>query len=305
MLNRLPKLRIVLVAAALACRGGPALGAEPVVVLLSKAGGAYEQVAAALRSELRRETEVIEELLADADKLNAKRPRAVAAIGTEACRTAAQAKLGVPLLCALIPQIAFDAIARSAKAPALSAVVLDQPLSRQMSLIRLLLPDARAVGVIFGPDSASLRDSIGDAALKRGMQVRGVQVADSAVLFPALKTVLDTDVLLAVPDSAVYNGATAQNVLRTAFEARVPLVAFSASYVRAGALAAVYSTPAQVGSQAGRSLAAVLNGTQIRQIQGPSEFEVGVNDQVARALGLDLEEAGRIKERLRTLELAR
>ncbi|HEY5896811.1 MAG TPA: ABC transporter substrate binding protein [Burkholderiales bacterium] len=280
------------------------LGAEPVVVLLSKAGGAYEEVAAALRSELRGETVTVE-LLADADKLNAKRPRAVAAIGTEACRTAAQAKLGVPLLCALIPHIAFDAIARSAKAPALSAVVLDQPLSRQMSLIRLLLPDARAVGVIFGPDSASLRDSIGDAALKRGMQVRGVHVADSAVLFPALKAVLDTDVLLAVPDGAVYNGATAQNVLRTAFEARVPLVAFSASYVRAGALAAVYSTPAQVGSQAGRSLAAVLNGTQIRQIQWPSEFEVSVNDQVARALGLDLEEAGRITERLRTLELAR
>lgn len=296
----------LLVVAALICGCGAALAAEPVVVVLSKAGGAYEEVAVALRSELRRDAEVSEALVADVDKLNAKRPRAVAAIGTDACRIVAQAKLGVPALCALIPHIAFDSIARSAARPSsLSAVVLDQPFSRQMSLIRLLLPEARQVGVIFGPDSASLREAIGDAALRRGMQLRGAQAADAAVLFPALKAVLDADVLLAVPDSAVYNSATAQNLLRAAFEARVPLIAFSPAYVRAGALAAVYSTPAQVGSQAGRSLVAVLNGGQVRQIQWPSEFEVSVNDQVARALGLDLEEAGRIKERLRALELAR
>ena len=276
------------------------------MLVLSSAGGAYQQVAAAMRAELRSYPQVVELALRDVGKLAGERPRAVAAIGTKACESVAQAKPAAPLVCALIPYAAFEAIAKGAGNPAnLSAVVLDQPLSRQMALIRVLLPEARQVGALFGPESAALQSAMAEAAAKHGMRLVGAQVDDSELLYPALRAVLAADVLLAVPDSTVYNSATAQNLLRTAFEAHVPLIAFSPGYVRAGALAAVYSTPQQVGRQAGRSLGALLGGARAGAVQWPSEFEVSVNDQVARALGVDPEDTDRIKEQLRGIEGAR
>ncbi|MGH8718822.1 MAG: hypothetical protein ACREV0_07765 [Burkholderiales bacterium] len=46
-----------------------------------------------------------------------------------------------------------------------SAVVLDQPLSRQLRLIRSALPGIRKVGMILGPDSAPLATML--AAVRR------------------------------------------------------------------------------------------------------------------------------------------
>ena len=71
-------------------------------------------------------------------------------------------------------------------------------------------------------------------------------------IFPALKQVLeDAEVLLALADAQIYNSNSLQNILLTSFRARVPLVAFSPAYVRAGALMAVHVTPTQLGAQAG------------------------------------------------------
>lgn len=303
---RLKRCLAALLVGGAACAWHSARAGEPVVLVLSRTGGAYEQVATAMRAELRSYPQVVELALQDVPKLAGRRPRAVAAIGTRACERVAQAKPAAPLVCALIPYAAFEAIAKGAgKTEKLSAVVLDQPLSRQMALIRVLLPEARRVGALFGPESAALQSAMADAAAKRGMRLAGAQVDESELLYPALRAVLAADVLLAVPDSTVYNSATAQNLLRTAFEAHVPLIAFSPGYVRAGALAAVYSTPQQVGRQAGRSVGALLDGARAGTVQWPSEFEISVNDQVARALGFDPEDPEKIKDQLRAIEGAR
>ena len=110
-------------------------------------------------------------------------------------------------------------------------------------------------------------------------------------LFAALQSVLDSsDVLLAFADPLVFNSSSIQNILMTTIRAQVPLVAFSPAYVRAGALLAVYSTPTQVGTQAARwVLGGLANQALPEQSLEPDDFEIGVNAQVARALGLSLD----------------
>jgi ABC-type uncharacterized transport system substrate-binding protein len=76
----------------------------------------------------------------------------------------------------------------------------------------------------------------------------------------------------------------------TTIRAQVPLVAFSPAYVRAGALLAVYSTPPQVGDQAAQwVLNGLANRTLPEQALEPLDFEISVNEQVARVLGLSLD----------------
>lgn len=78
----------------------------------------------------------------------------------------------------------------------------------------------------------------------------------------------------------------------------VPLVGFSPAYVKAGALLALYSTPAQVGARGGEVLRQALAGKVLPSPQWPREFVVAVNQDVARSLGFALDEA-RIGEQLR------
>ena len=82
------------------------------------------------------------------------------------------------------------------------------------------------------------------------------------------------------------------------------MVAFSPAYVRAGALLALYVTPAQIGQQAGELARGVLRGKALpSQAIYAQNFSISVNSHVARSLGLDLD-ADRLSAELARREAA-
>lgn len=216
------------------------------------------------------------------------------ALGTEAATTLAQSRIKAPVLNALLPRSSFERVLRVSgrKASAgFNVLQLDQPLQRQLGLIRLALPKARRLGVVWGPDSLPKAAALRSLASSRGLSLQEALLDDETSLFAALKSVLDSsDVLLALADPLVFNSNNLQNILMTTIRAQVPLVAFSPAYVRAGALLAVYSTPLQVGDQAAQWVLDVLaNRILPEQPLEPVDFEISVNAQVARALNLSFD----------------
>jgi ABC-type uncharacterized transport system substrate-binding protein len=136
-----------------------------------------------------------------------------------------------------------------------------------------------------------------------GLELVEATVSPDQSLFQSLKKALEeADVLLAVADPQVYNSSSIQNILLSSFRANVPMVAFSPAYVRAGALLSVHVTPTQIGLQAAAISRGVLQGKALPAAPLYSQdFNVAVNEHVARSLGLTLD-AGALRERLRRRE---
>jgi putative tryptophan/tyrosine transport system substrate-binding protein len=196
----------------------------------------------------------------------------------------------VPLLATLVPQAIFDARVAghpSARRP-FSAALLDQPPGRQFALIKRALPQHQRVGVLNGPQTRLQLDVLETEAAARGIVLRSTQPVNAAEdIYPALKQALDdTQLILALPDPLIYHSASLQNILLTTYRARTPLVAFSPAYVKAGAMLAVYSTPAQVARRAVEMVRAWQAGRGLPSPQKPREFEIAVNERVAASLGL-------------------
>jgi hypothetical protein len=290
----------------------PAAAAPQVLVALSEEGGAYAEAAAVFKAELgdaQLATATWQGLLND----KAVAPDLIVTVGVAAFDGALDwlaAKGGdwerVPLLAMMLPRAAFDAQALQVavgRRP-MSAAVLDQPLGRQMALIRRALPERRRVGVLPGPQTLLLLKGLQKEAAARGLTlVAAPAIGAPADLYPSLKAVLDeSDVILALPEPTVYHGASLQNILLTTYRARVPLVAFSPAYAKAGAVLALYSTPAQVARRAVEMTRTWLAGRGLPPPQTPREFAVTTNAKVAASLGLQLDEAALIAEELRRLE---
>lgn len=211
----------------------------------------------------------------------------------------------VPVLATLLPQHAYEArVVRLDKGGRpVSAALLDQPAQRQIALLKLALPERRHVGVLYGPQSSALMGALQREARARNLSFSTQQAEAQEAIYPALKRLLDeVDLLLAVPEPAIYNPATLQNILLTTYRLRIPVLAFSAAYVKAGAVLAVYSTPAQVARRAVEMIQTWRAGRGLPPPQLPREFAVAVNAKVATSLGLDLDEASRLQEELRQLE---
>lgn len=292
--------------------GAPGAFAAEVLVLSSERSPNYHDASQAAVAELVRlgvrRTDILQlyaSELAAGDLGAALSAKVWITLGSDALARALQREGRPTLVSALIPRLGFERILRDspgrAAAPAV-AVYLDQPFGRQLDLMHLALPEVKRVGVLWGQESLAQQPNLHAAAQVRGIELVAGSVPSSANLFAGLKTVLDgADVLFAVADPQVYNSSTISNILLATYRARVPVMAFSPAYVKAGALLAVYSTPRQIGVQAGAMARTVLQGGAVPASQYPLEFSVALNEHVARSLGMSLDEAV-LNERLHRLE---
>ena len=288
-----------------------------VAVFLSTSGKSYSELVESLQTEVRKNaglrvvagvagTQSIDELIGGITQ-SGSNPALLVTVGGEATRLALNhPDLRVPLLATLVPRATFLTLqtsAKSAHARRGVAIYLDQPLSRQLDLIRLAMPAAERLGVVLGPDTEREAERLKEAAEARGISLTLERSAKEAELYPALlRTLAHADAFLAIPDGSVINAETAQNLLLTSFRFRVPLIGYSAAYVRAGALIAVYSSPAQIGTEAGEIARAVARGGALGVSRFPRYFSVAVNRQIARTLDLVLEDETVLRERLQKLE---
>lgn len=169
--------------------------------------------------------------------------------------------------------------------PHLSLLWSDPPLDRQLRLTRLLLPEARRVGVLFDSQSEFLLKELRQAAQPLGLEVvteRWDNTHDSRPLQALLK---NSDVLLGLDDPDLYNPKTVKNLLLSSYARQLPLIGPNAAFVRAGSLASTYSDQ----SDWLKILDELLDRpshTWPRTLY-PQHFKVLSNPQVARSLSIE------------------
>lgn len=283
-----------------------------VVIVLSENGDAYTDVANAIRDALGRDagerfrvTVLVAERDAAALPSAGEESGLLVTVGMRAASAVQQFSPRGPVLHTLVPKAALDKLLGAASPKGLSkrsGIYLDQPLDRQLDLIRLIIPAATRVGVIYGPNSAKYANALESAAGAMGLKVEAETVTGSEQVAVALRRVLERgDVLLGLPDPEVFNQATVHNLLLAAYRSGDAVFAFSPAYVKAGALAGVFSTSAQIGTQAAEMISKFVGQAAWPEPQYPKYFSVSVNRTVARSMGIPIEEERSLQEKLQNL----
>lgn len=285
--------------------------AATVSILLGGSGSSYMEVNEAIQAELRKQANT--RVLAGQtgpqaqDELAIGNSQLLIAVGAKAAQQALRQTDGrTQILCVLLPRVTFEALLtqqRQSEGQRVSAIYLDQPLGRQIELIRQAMPRLTRVGAVFGPDSAIELERARALMENRGLKLVSETLQGDSELFGALQRVMrGSEAFLALPDAQIINPDTAQNLLLTSFRFRIPVVGYSASSVRAGATLAVFSTPQQIGQQAGEMARQILRGGSLPAPQYPRYFSVISNRQMANSLGLGIDDDSSLKERLLRLE---
>ena len=263
-----------------------------ITLVLSESGGAYQEFSAALQGNIaaRHKLQIADAgaPIQDADL--------VVAVGMKAASAAAT--ITQPVLNVFVPRAGFDKLPRAAS-HVFSAIYMDQPLERQLALISSVFPGYPDVGVLYATPPAELEE------LRRLSATRRFKLHEQAVdrkhpVASALSDLLEeSEVLFVLPDAQVYNSNTIRNILLETYRKQVPMVGISPSYVRAGALCAVYSTPLQIAKQAADAIEQFASSGRLPASQYPTEFDVSLNIQVARSLGLVIKDAEILRMEIR------
>jgi putative ABC transport system substrate-binding protein len=307
-LFRLPRTALLgLACACLALVPPPAVAAR-VTVVLSDDSAPYQEVYQVIRSFLDDGPHVLSRTYAAGLAASSLNDAQLAiAVGVRAAESVAALPVRTPVLAVLVPRTWYVKSGRARLADSgrrgASAIYLDQPFERQAQLIRLAFPEARRVGVLLSTEQAGLATELDDALRAQQLDLVLGTLSDEARLIAPLETVLSgADVLLAETDPLVYNRNTAQSLFLTSYRYRVPVLGYSRSLTRAGALVSLHSSPAQIGRQAAETVIAALQGGSVRLPLPlpayPAYFSISINEQVARSLGYTLLPEAELEKRL-------
>jgi len=263
-----------------------------VAIVLSENSGAYQELGAELKDAVpkRYTTNVV--------RLGENIPSAdlFIAVGMKAAEALSQRD--APTLNVLLPRAGFQQMKRVTSS-SYSAIFMDQPMKRQLALIATLLPNATSIGVLYETPPIEL-GSLRKLASTMHFDLQEQKVDQHHLIAGALSDLLQvSDVLLVLPDDNVYRSDTIRNILLETYRAQVPMVGLSANYVRAGALCAIYSTPQQIAYQAAEAIEDFANTGRLPVPQYTKEFDISVNMQVARSLGVPVKDAVQLRVEVR------
>jgi ABC-type uncharacterized transport system substrate-binding protein len=180
--------------------------------------------------------------------------------------------------------------------PTVTGVGSFPPLERMIELVRDLQPRPTRVGVIYNASEANSSRRVAQARTLFagiGVELESTTIASSSEVLMAAQalTARGVDAFWAVGDNTAVQAIDA--IMKTARDARVPVVADDPTHVDRGAIAGVGVAFHEVGVRTAPILLRVLNGESPANIpiQQLTVLDVAVDPMQARQLGVTLPES--------------
>jgi len=226
-------------------------------------------------------------------ELAQQRRTLVVAIGPAALREVAARRCDCVVVSAFTSSQVFRAIVGKlppSRAQGITAVYAEPAPQDQLRLAALLYRRPVRVAALLGADTAFLKP------LLSADKVTVLDVGkdgEEGNINQLLDRIAQTDVLLALPDGAVYNNENFRNILLSTYRHKQGVIGFSSDMVKAGALGTTYSEIEDINTQVAEIAAAYVDGGQLPAPQFPRYFRSIVNEGVARSLDITVDDAAR------------
>ena len=232
--------------------------------------------------------------------INSSRWDLIVTIGTKAANFVSKSGTDIPTLYSLIPSSSFNNIRKTSHSGNISAIFIDQPITRELALVRAVMPERKNVGVILGRYT-----SISKPSLSKRMHAMNLNPNISYATPNNLNRIIEDklqkiDVLLALPDPSIYNKQSVLAILLSSYRHRVPIIGYSAAFVKSGAIAAVYSTPSDIGRHIGDEIVKFVlpTGGDLSAPSYPRYFSININQSVASSLNIQMPSISTIRSRI-------
>jgi len=216
----------------------------------------------------------------------ASRPSVILAVGGESARVAREQLAGIPTVFSMV--LDPTELQKNEK---ITGVNFQVPARAQFQALGSILPRARRIGVIYDPTLSLfiIRDGR-QAAAAQNLTLVEKPISSSNEIANAIKEMIWTvDALWMIPDQTVVSKESFRYMLEATLNRKVPILTFSQSFVKGGALLALAPNYQDMGRQAGRLVQKILGGASPGSL--PSAHPQGylfLNLNTANALSISI-----------------
>lgn len=269
-------------------------------IVLSKPGAIYDRFATSLINNIHKKhpAQPVEVRVLGSMSLvdDVKSPPSLyIPVGTRATEEIVYLKSDVPMMAALVPAQSFELLKSGGSNDCISgrlcsAIFLDQPIERKLRLVKGLYNGNARTGIMGSAANMNVIERYKKSASIEGLSIHVEKIQNESDLVSSLEQLLKrVDVVVAVPDPVVFNPKTIKHILLTTYRYKKPLIAYAPGYVKAGALAAVYSSPEDVALDLSDWINTKwADRKKLPKPLMPRSYSIEINDWVAKSLGVNV-----------------
>jgi len=276
-----------------------AYSGESVLVVLSKDAKIYNDFYSALQKKLN--VDVVKISVADANNKLLKKHGYIITVGYSAAKKISEYKLHSTVVYSLV----YNNQQTQYKFPCINTscyyIYINQPVSRYVKLFKQLFPQDRVLVLATTKADTVIAQELKMASEKIGVDYKELIVkTDENITRTFLNKLSNRDVLLALPNASIYNANNAKSILLSTYHKDIPIIAYSKAFVKAGAIAGLYSGIEHVADQTARAVNTIMeSGQQEQKEYYPDDSTIEFNSSVARSLNIDIDSINLIKRELK------
>ncbi|EHZ2652871.1 ABC transporter substrate-binding protein [Vibrio vulnificus] len=221
-------------------------------------------------------------------------PDVLVGIATPTAQALVSATRSIPVVFTAVTDPVGAKLVKSMEQPGKNVTGLSDlsPVSQHVDLIKELLPNAKAIGVVYNPGEANavtLVELLKKSAAEKGLKVVESTALKSADVQSATQAIAaKSDVIYAPTDNTVASAI--EGMIVAANQAKKPVFGGATSYVEKGAIAGLGFDYYQVGVQTADYVAAILEGQEPGKldVKVATGSDLVVNQGTAEKLGITI-----------------
>ena len=273
--------------------------AENVLAVMSSDKSIYQDFYSKLNAESHRSIDIIE-----ADNINDEilnRHDIIITIGYRAAKKISKYKLKTTIIYSLIPDNEKIRYSLSCENKNCYYIYINQPVIQYVKLFKILFPKNRSIVLATTEANTKIAQQLKKSSASVGVISKELHIQKNGNIARAFTNKLSSDdVLLALPNHTIYNSNNARSILLSTYHKDVPIIAYSKAFVKAGAIAGLYSGIHHVADKTARVLNKILKeGHQKQKEYYPDEFIIKINSAVANSLNVNVNSENDIKRKLK------
>jgi ABC-type uncharacterized transport system substrate-binding protein len=214
------------------------------------------------------------------------------AVGNRSLQKLLDKNITGPILAIFISRLSFYRILKKYstdhKSVRISAVFSDPSPMQQLSLIKQLFPDKPTTAVLISQRTEFMRNELKIASEKTGVPLKIVTHKENDSISKTLHQLDSVRILLALPDSLIYNTDTVRRIILSAYRNNQSIIGFSRQLVNAGGLATVYTDIDNIKNEVVLLIDRYIAENKLFKQTYTRDFNIEVNKRVSSSYNLSV-----------------
>ena len=273
---------------------------EGVLAVMSNQGKTQQNFYSKLKRKLTKTTSITQINSSDITDEIISQHNLIISIGYKSAKGMAKYKTKNNIIYTLIPDNESLRLSIPCEKTACYKIYINQPVNRYVQLFKNLFPEGKTLVFATTNENPTKSKQVKKESENNNLIFKNIHINKNNISRSFIKKLNNNDVLLALPNHDIYNANHARSIILSTYHANVPIIAYSKSFTKAGALISLYSSIDNIAEKTANIVNTIIKDGALKQKEHyPDEFTIEINSAVARSMNINIDSENMLKRKIK------